>query len=267
MSPRAVEKHQYRPVGLEDGSDDEETAASLVPLESRWRRRFCFLLLSSLTVLTTLTMGFAYHVSTWECPPLKPGVIEPYTPAPVLYVNKWLKGDPDTPKFMGKPRPEMDQAWNDLLSATAIRLSSEELLLANNATSVEHKDGGFVGGLGISHLLHCVVCYRSWTTDSHALHAPGVLYYYNDGFESWDDLFMHADHCLESLRQAILCQADVSVVTLEWTPHSRFKPSVRVPQPNACVDWDALHGWMSGRAASLEDVVGPPAGMFEDATD
>jgi hypothetical protein len=23
--------------------------------------------------------------------------------------------DPDTPKFMGKPRPELDAAWHDLL--------------------------------------------------------------------------------------------------------------------------------------------------------
>jgi hypothetical protein len=75
----------------------------------------------------------------------------------VTYVNKWLKGDVDTPKFVGQPRSEMDEAWHDLLSSTAIRFSEEELKLANNATSIKHKDGGYVGGLGISHSLHCVV--------------------------------------------------------------------------------------------------------------
>jgi hypothetical protein len=78
-------------------------------------------------------------------------------PAPVTYVNKWLKGDPDTPNFLGQPRREMDEAWHGLLSATAIKLSESELKLANNATSVRHKDGGYIGGLGISHSLHCVV--------------------------------------------------------------------------------------------------------------
>lgn len=78
-------------------------------------------------------------------------------PAPVTYVNKWLKGDPDTPKFLGNPSTEMDQAWHELLSGTAIRFSEEELILANNATSIRLQDGGYVAGLGISHSLHCVV--------------------------------------------------------------------------------------------------------------
>ena len=78
-------------------------------------------------------------------------------PAPVLYVNKLPFGDPEMAKFMGPPRPELDQAWHDLLDATLIRYSEDELMRADNATSVRHKDGGFVGGLGVSHSLHCLV--------------------------------------------------------------------------------------------------------------
>jgi len=62
-----------------------------------------------------------------------------------------------------------------------------------------------------------------------------------------------------------MCSADVSIYTLEWTPHSMYKPAVRVPQPHACVDWEALHAWMGERAASLEDVVRPPQSLFEEA--
>ena len=58
---------------------------------------------------------------------------------------------------MGQPRPEMDEAWHALLSATAIRFSAQELQQAGNATSVRHKDGGFIGGLAVSHSLHCIV--------------------------------------------------------------------------------------------------------------
>lgn len=62
---------------------------------------------------------------------------------------------------MGKPRPEMDKAWHDLLEGTLIRFTDEELLLANNATSVKHKESGYVGGLGVSHSLHCLVSFSS----------------------------------------------------------------------------------------------------------
>lgn len=100
-------------------------------------------------------------------------------------------------------------------------------------------------------------------------------YYYSHEEQDWKELESHAggsmkpvaqmarrkiliiatDHCLESLRQTLLCQPDVSVYTLEWTPHSRFKPTVRVPQPHTCVDWSKLHTWMLDRAAKLEDMV------------
>ncbi len=73
------------------------------------------------------------------------------------YINKFLTGDSTSSKFMGKPRPELDQAWHELLDSTMIRYSEEELLLANNTTSVPHKDGGHLGGLGISHTMHCLV--------------------------------------------------------------------------------------------------------------
>lgn len=80
-------------------------------------------------------------------------------PAPLQYYNKFLAGDPDTPKFVGQPRAEMDKAWHDLLDGTMIRFSEEELSLAGNSTSIRHKDGGYVGGLGISHSLHCIVSF------------------------------------------------------------------------------------------------------------
>ena len=90
----------------------------------------------------------------------------------MTYVNKWLKGDPDTPKFVGSPSDEMDHAWHKLLSGTAIRFSEEELRLANNASSIRLQDGGYVAGLGISHSLHCVVSLISTANPSTASSIP-----------------------------------------------------------------------------------------------
>ncbi|KAI0505909.1 hypothetical protein F5B22DRAFT_490700 [Xylaria bambusicola] len=246
-------KHEYQPI---DSCEEAQEIRSPGPgrnLESIWRRRFYVLLAVYSSSFILGLMLFIYFFKVRECPSLKPGAQIPYSPAPVTYVNKWLQGDPDTPKFVGQPRAEMDEAWHNLLSATAIKLSEKELKLANNATSIKHRDGGYVGGLGISHSLHCVKRIKQY------MHRD----YYYQGEQQWDELFFHADHCLESLRQAVMCAADVSVYTLEWTPHSRYKPAVRVPQPHACVDWEALHDWMSKRAASLEDVVGPPEILFK----
>lgn len=78
-------------------------------------------------------------------------------PAPVRYVNRFLKTGPESKPFMGHPRPELDAAWHDLLAGTLVRYSAEELHLANTTTSIRHKEGGYVGGMGVSHQLHCLV--------------------------------------------------------------------------------------------------------------
>ncbi|KAH6633942.1 hypothetical protein B0J18DRAFT_405658 [Chaetomium sp. MPI-SDFR-AT-0129] len=257
------EKPQYARLLAEDEAQDEESTIQDAAAHNdlKWRRRFYILLVSSVLAMATVIGASIYKIktteSTFSCPILPTnhgGVDVPYSPAPVKYVNKLLVGDPDTPKFMGEPRPEMDAAWHDLLDATLIRYTEDELLQANNATSVRHVDGGYVGGLGISHSLHCLKRIKQY------LHPD---YYYNHEEQDWKELYSHVDHCLESLRQEILCSADVNVYTLKWTRHSRVKPTVKVPQPHACVDWQALHGWMKGRAARLDDMVGPPDSLYE----
>lgn len=112
-------------------------------------------------------------------------------------------------------------------------------------------------------------------------------YYYSAPGQNWEELESHAgkfvvyallflqasakdsdsnltpDHCLESLRQSLMCQPDLSVYTLEWTRHSRFKPAVRVPQPHTCMNFNRIHDWMEGRLATNDEMVPPDPAMYE----
>ncbi|KAK0672896.1 hypothetical protein QBC41DRAFT_267617 [Cercophora samala] len=232
-----------------------------------WRRRFYTLLVTSLAIILSLTAAFTYHYTSPSnpntfsstCPILpttsdNPNLKIPFSPAPVTYTNKFMNTDPDTSKFLGEPRPELDKAWHDLLDGTLIYFSEDELKKAGNAASISRKGGGYVGGLGVSHSLHCLKRIKQY------LHPH---YYYPtiatapSGNETWADLTSHVDHCLESLRQLVLCTADTNVYTLHWTDHSVLKPSVKVPQPNVCVDWKRLHGWMKGRGVGFGEMVHP----------
>lgn len=73
------------------------------------------------------------------------------------YVNRNLTSDFGGSSFMGYPRPELDKAWHDLLNGTAIRISEEEVELINATNVVRLKEGGYIGGLGMMHSLHCLV--------------------------------------------------------------------------------------------------------------
>lgn len=64
----------------------------------------------------------------------------PATPQ-IRYVNKWLAHDPESARFMGKPRPEVDEAWSDLLEgAHPVTLSG------NFAHCARYNDTRFRGG-------------------------------------------------------------------------------------------------------------------------
>ena len=54
------------------------------------------------------------------------------------------------------------------------------------------------------------------------------------------------DHCIDVLRQAILCHADVSLFTLQW---SQAEPMPRADFSNEhdCVNWDVLNAWAADR--------------------
>ncbi|KAJ2981941.1 hypothetical protein NUW58_g6557 [Xylaria curta] len=247
MAPYSDDKAQYAPVSGRD-SESVDGEPQLLIVDSLWRRRFYHLFITTV-ILAVLALGqAAYMINKSYCPSLIPhGVTAPYVPLKLNYVNRVLKEDPDTHRFIGKPRPEMDKAWHDLLNGTLIRFSEEELKLAGNAKSIAHKDGGYVGGLAISHSLHCLKRIKQY------IHPE----YYYPGEQDWKELDWHFDHCLEAIRQEILCAGSAEVYTLKWMPASDEKPSVTVPQPRMCVDWEALHSWMQGRAALYDDMVKP----------
>ncbi|KAI0448614.1 hypothetical protein F5B21DRAFT_518804 [Xylaria acuta] len=247
MAPFLDGKSQYTRMSSQDGKsfDDEPP---LVLIDSLWKRRFYRLLVTTVIMVMLFIGEAVYNLNKSCCPSIiPPGVKAPYVPVKLNYINRILKEDPDTPKFIGKPRPEMDEAWHNLLNGTLIKFSQEELLLAGNAKSIAHKDGGFVGGLAISHSLHCLKRIKQY------IHPE----YYYPGDQDWVELDWHFDHCLESIRQEILCGGSAEVYTLEWTPASNEKPSVTVPQPRMCVDWESLHSWMKERAVAYGDMVKP----------
>ena len=63
-----------------------------------------------------------------------------------------------TSPFRGEPRPELDQAWRDLIKHANIRISEDELQRINRKTIELHDGSGYLGQLGVYHHLHCLVC-------------------------------------------------------------------------------------------------------------
>lgn len=60
------------------------------------------------------------------------------------------------------------------------------------------------------------------------------------------------DHCVDDIRQALMCHADTSIVTFDWRPNWR-RPWPNFSVDHTCVDWDALDDWAAERSFSAFD--------------
>jgi len=54
--------------------------------------------------------------------------------------------------------------------------------------------------------------------------------------------FDHTDHCINYLRQAIMCNADITPVVWKWE-NWRHKSIPRFDVPHTCRSWDSIYQW------------------------
>ncbi|KAI1387153.1 uncharacterized protein F4822DRAFT_429914 [Hypoxylon trugodes] len=144
--------------------------------------------------------------------------------------------------YTGEPRPEVDQAWSHLLRSTNLRITKDEMIKMNK-TSLTLKDGsGYVGYLEAIHMLHCVKrLYQSHNPDHYPEQQRAGAF--------TDD---HFYHCLDVIREGIMCNADVAINTLLWDGPSKVKGAR--PGPRKCTDWGRLQAWADDKTLAEKDL-------------
>ncbi|KAK4863215.1 hypothetical protein LT330_001993 [Penicillium expansum] len=119
----------------------------------------------------------------------------------------------DQSKYLGF-NDKADEAWTDLTSRNHVRLSEEDLR-AINQTSVPLGSGGYLGMLGVYHELHCVL-----------------------------------GHCVDIVRQSVMCRANTAIVTYSWIKESRI-PKTDFHAYSQCVDWDKFESWADNHTVNI----------------
>jgi len=148
--------------------------------------------------------------------------------------------------YSGKPSDDIDNAWDDLLSGINIRVSRTELKKTNQTSVRFPRSQYYLGWLEVSHQLHCVKYLRQAVYRDH---------YFPDTPEKEEaHWFLHVDHCLELLRQAVMCHAETSLMTFEWDSQN-IKPMLKLEGPqHVCIDWDELKQKMKSRLVSDQEM-------------
>ncbi|KAI0010444.1 hypothetical protein F4779DRAFT_639246 [Xylariaceae sp. FL0662B] len=145
------------------------------------------------------------------------------------------------------PSSELDSTWNDLLYALNIRVSGDEMskLRLNTTNRVQVNHGDYFAALGVFHYLHCLNNLRKvvhWDYYGPKIASSGGS---QEAFGK-----EHSDHCIDVLRQAVMCHANVQVNTAEWVDEDNLLggKELRSDSTTTCVKWDSVDGWARPRA-------------------
>ncbi|KAJ3474801.1 hypothetical protein NLG97_g9689 [Lecanicillium saksenae] len=155
--------------------------------------------------------------------------------------------------FTGEPREELDEAWHKMLQNDNI-LVPTDYLEEKGLHTVYTKDGKYgVASLSVYHSLHCLKMVKRMLFKDH----------YHKG-KTGDDMARqekHVDHCVEYIREALMCQPDLSMVTFRWINNtaqhedkSGYWPTNFDVDTHRCANWEALDSWAGQRAFNLFDV-------------
>ncbi|KAI1325442.1 hypothetical protein F5Y16DRAFT_401443 [Xylariaceae sp. FL0255] len=156
----------------------------------------------------------------------------------VEYVIQNVNDGPNA--FTGRPRPELDEAWSSLLRSTTIRVSEAELQSVNES-SIPLLDGsGYVGYLEVHHLLHCVK----------RIYQMEYPEYYSELFQSGSLSMHHKFHCLESLRQGLMCNADLKLNTYRYETPEQVRGDRSGTRK--CTNWDRIQAWADAEERDLQ---------------
>lgn len=132
---------------------------------------------------------------------------------------------PGTPLILGVGAEELELSRNNFSLETVVELEAD------------NGGGGYMASLEMFHQLHCLNFLRKWT----------YMEYYQGIDDFWKEenkfhLREHTDHCIDMLRQVLMCQSDTGLVVFHWTkkvgsPSPYFSTSHRCRDPEQVLQW------------------------------
>ncbi|KAI0532349.1 hypothetical protein GGR58DRAFT_490579 [Xylaria digitata] len=163
----------------------------------------------------------------------------------IEYELRDLSSHKERESFGGAPTEEQDDVWDYLINGAFFNASLDELSRAGESLDdlAELTEGGFLASIGVYHELHCLRQIR--------LYVYKDLYYPKINRTENHYVQKHVDHCLEALRQTVMCYGNTALSSFYWpTPHSLI-PEPRSNARSVCARWDTIESWAYSRRVSV----------------
>jgi len=175
------------------------------------------------------------------------------------------------------PSPEVDAAWDYISTegVEVITVSESAVVNSGKDPSISIKappswgagDDAYVAQVDVFHQIHCLNELRKeidfdyyYAGKSRGPQPDKSSSDHHDHLQTHrsDDLHQaHKRHCVHMLLQALMCSADVGIITHNWVHNEDIAPPKTRPMPDfnvikKCADFDGLLAW--AREHAVEDL-------------
>ncbi|PNS14045.1 Protein sel-1 1 [Sphaceloma murrayae] len=137
------------------------------------------------------------------------------------------------PPFVGRPSPEIDAAWKDMMGSIDVFVTPKERQEMGIDLWLDPETELHVGMLSVMHDLHCVNMIRKSLSPDYY---PEMQHYTTQN---------HIEHCLDALRLSLMCTGDMTLIP---TKDSDSRPFEAVfDTAHSCRDFSAIKRWSKER--------------------
>ncbi|KAJ7169422.1 hypothetical protein C8R46DRAFT_1088705 [Mycena filopes] len=198
--------------------------------------RLVVLLSAGLVVSITVNLiaFYLWIYSTGPFNPIFPQAL--YSPAQDALAYKSVKFHsgfgPDLPIYDQPPSENVDLAWESLYAFAYSKIPRNQAIRLANKTYpiLGDKPTTYMLALDVFHELHCLDEIRK------AMY-PDYYPHTTEGINT-----KHMRHCISSLRQSIMCTADISTIVWQWSEHSQAAKE-RADVLHTCRDFAKIQEW------------------------
>lgn len=227
------------------GKVDSESQEDLIEAPPRPRRRlasarWCPWLIHTSLFCLWLILFVSLRPSTYR---------QQSTPSPadeaIEYRSMLFNGSVTHPSiFEGHPSAELDAAWDRITKIRLIAVTDDDLSRSGKSAAPSmlkyKKGGGYAAELQVVHELHCLNMLRQATYPDSYDHNETTP-------EVWRS---HLDHCVEMLRQQIMCTGDVGLLVFHWV-EGHVNPWPDYNTWHQCRDYEKILAWRDEHESHL----------------
>ncbi|KAF8541807.1 hypothetical protein BDD12DRAFT_731081, partial [Trichophaea hybrida] len=137
--------------------------------------------------------------------------------------------------YQGPSSPERDQAWDELYNYAISRIPrASAAKLVNKTVPIPNDPGYYIVSLSVFHQLHCVAIQNMLRKELWS----------NKTFTPEHELvrMKHLSHCLDALRQSLMCCADITPLPWVWDQRAGEAKEVAVVQ-HTCRNFEKVRRW------------------------